>query len=103
LRPLAEELRHGRGDLGRPAGSGCFAQAGAAALAEAVQPAADGFVGLARDGGDLLQGVALVGEQNHLGPQAGAWARGPPQGLLEGAELSPTRPDMQGRTHKAPP
>jgi hypothetical protein len=68
-----------------------------------VQPAADGFVRLAGEGGDLLGGIALMGEQNHLGTQAVARATGSPQRLLQAVELSPTRPDTQGRTHKAPP
>ena len=79
MRPLAEELLDGRRDLGRPSGSGRFAEARAPVAAEAVQPAADRFVRLASDGGDLLGGIALMGEQNHLGTQAVVRATGSAQ------------------------
>lgn len=57
---------------------------------EPVQPAADGIVAAARDASDLLDGVVLVGEQDHLGAEAGAWARRLPEELLQAGELAPT-------------
>jgi hypothetical protein len=77
--PLAKEGFDIRGDPGRSAGSGPLARARAAATAEAVQPAADGFVGPAGDGGDRLQGVALMRGQGPLGARAAGLPGGLPK------------------------
>src|SRR5262249_38580413 len=101
--PRAEQPLPGRGDRGWATGVRGCVQARAAGIAEAVQPAADGFRALVGSASDLPDGTALVGQQDHQDAQVGARASGAAEHLAQPTELAPARPHLQGRTHKPPP